>query len=77
MADVDSDPNYAGDTEAIHDGYFHESEILSRYHLNSSANVFRLKDAFRNKELVTFDRNDEPQILDPLFEYWLKNKYFK
>ena len=29
MADVDSDPAYAGDTEAIKDGYFHESEYRS------------------------------------------------
>ena len=29
MADVNSDPNYAGDTEAIHNGYFHESEYRS------------------------------------------------
>ena len=70
-------PNQINFLRAICDGArrLSSSEILSRYHLNSSANVFRLKDAFRNKELVTFDRNDEPQILDPLFEYWLKNKY--
>ncbi len=29
MADVDSDPEYAKDTEAISDGYFHESEYRS------------------------------------------------
>ena len=29
MADVNSDPNYTGDTEAIHNGYFHESEYRS------------------------------------------------
>ena len=29
MADVNSDPLYAGDTEAIKDGYFHESEYRS------------------------------------------------
>lgn len=29
MADVDTDPNYEGDTEAIADGYFHESEFRS------------------------------------------------
>jgi len=52
------------------------SECLEKYHLNSSANVFRLKDAFKKKELVTFDENDEPKILDPLFEYWLREYYF-
>ena len=29
MADVDSDPAYAGDTEVVYDGYFHESEKRS------------------------------------------------
>ena len=29
MADVDTDPNYEKDTEAISDGYFHESEYRS------------------------------------------------
>ena len=29
MADVDTDPAYEGDTEAISDGYFHESEYRS------------------------------------------------
>ena len=27
------------------------------------------------KDIVTFDRNDVPTIIDPLFEYWVK-KYF-
>ncbi len=29
MADVDTDPNYEGDTEVVSDGYFHESEYRS------------------------------------------------
>ena len=29
MADVDSDPNYEADTEAVSDGYYHESEYRS------------------------------------------------
>ena len=29
MADVDTDPDYTGDTEVISDGYFHESEYRS------------------------------------------------
>jgi len=52
------------------------SDCLEKYHLNSSANVFRLKDAFKKKELVTFNDNDEPKILDPLFEFWLREYYF-
>ena len=72
-------PNQINFLRAVCDGArrLSSSEILAKYHLNSSANVFRLKDSFRNKELITFDKNDEPQILDPVFEYWLKNRYFK
>ena len=29
LADVDTDPEYQPDTEAIKDGYFHESEFRS------------------------------------------------
>ena len=30
------------------------------------------------KEIITFTGTDErPVILDPLFEYWLRNNYFK
>ena len=29
MADVDTDANFTGDTEAVKDGYFHESEFRS------------------------------------------------
>lgn len=34
MADVDSDENYTGDTEAVKDGYFHESEYRSAPYFN-------------------------------------------
>ena len=51
------------------------SEVVRKYSLNSSANVKRVKDALMKKEIVTFDRNDVPTIIDPLFEYWVK-KYF-
>ena len=41
------------------------------------ANVRRVKDALRKKEIMTFNEKDEPVILDPLFEYWLRNIYFE
>ncbi|MCK9626053.1 MAG: hypothetical protein M0R23_06305 [Bacteroidales bacterium] len=56
---------------------FSSSEILEKYKLNSSANVFRLKDALKKKEVITFDKDDNAQIIDPMFKYWLKNYYFK
>lgn len=64
--------------KALIDGVdkFSSADILDRYRLNSSANVFRIKDALKKKEVVEFDRDDNARILDPLFEYWLRNIYF-
>lgn len=63
---------------AVLDGVvrFSASEVIEKYHLNSSANVRRVKDALRKKEVLTFNEKEEPVILDPLFEYWLENHYF-
>lgn len=63
---------------AILDGVlkFSSSDVIEKYRLNSSANVRRVKDALRKKEIVTFNEKDEPVILDPLFEYWLTKYYF-
>ena len=64
---------------AVVDGHlkFSTAEVIKKYSLNSSANVRRLKDALMKKEILTFEGQDErPVILDPLFEYWLKNHYF-
>ena len=65
---------------AVIDGYtkFSTAEVIRKYGLNSSANVRRLKDALMKKEILTFEGQDErPVLLDPLFEYWLRNTYFK
>ena len=64
---------------AIIDGHtqFSSSEIIRTYGLNSSANVKRLKDALVKKEIVHFDDDDTPRLLDPLFEYWLTKYYFE
>ena len=63
---------------AVLDGVvkFSASDVIEKYRLNSSANVRRVKDALRKKEVLTFNEKDEPVILDPLFEYWLENHYF-
>ena len=63
---------------AVVDGVvkFSASEVIDRYGLNSSANVRRVKDALKKKEVITFNEKDEPIILDPLFEYWVTKKYF-
>ena len=64
---------------AVIDGYkkFSTSEVIHRYALNSSANVKRVKDALMKKEILTFNDADEPFILDPLFEYWVKKYFFE
>lgn len=64
---------------AILDGVvkFSASDVIEKYSLNSSANVRRVKDALKKKEIITFNEKDEPVILDPLFEYWLSRHYFE
>jgi hypothetical protein len=63
---------------AVLDGVvrFSASEVIDKYKLNSSANVRRVKDALKKKEVLTFNEKDEPVILDPLFEYWVGKHYF-
>jgi hypothetical protein len=65
--------------KAILEGHqkFSSSEVISKYGLNSSANVLRLKNALCKKEIITFDSMDMPIVLDPLFEYWAKKYYFE
>ena len=64
---------------AVLDGVvrFSASEVIEIYALNSSANVRRVKDALKKKEVITFNEKDEPEILDPLFEYWLEKHFFE
>ncbi len=64
---------------AVLDGVmkFSATEVIEKYHLNSSANVRRVKDALKKKEVLTFNEKDEPVIMDPLFEYWLRKFYFE
>lgn len=64
--------------KAILDGVvrFSASDVIEKYGLNSSANVRRVKDALKKKEVITFNEKDEPVILDPLFEYWVSRHYF-
>lgn len=64
--------------KAFMDGHtkFSSTEVINGYGLNSSANVKRLKDALMKKEILTFDEKDNPELIDPLFEYWLGKVYF-
>jgi hypothetical protein len=64
---------------AVLDGVvkFSASDVIEKYGLNSSANVRRVKDALKKKEVLTFNDKDEPVILDPLFEYWVSKIFFE
>jgi hypothetical protein len=65
--------------KAVLDGVvkFSASDVIESYRLNSSANVRRVKDALRKKEIITFNDKDEPVVMDPLFEYWVRRYYFE
>lgn len=56
---------------------FSASDVIEKYGLNSSANVRRVKDALRKKEIMTFNEKEEPVILDPLFEFWVRKYFFE
>jgi len=56
---------------------FSSAEVIRQYGLNSSANVKRVKDALMKKEVLMFDEDERPIIIDPLFEYWLRKYYFE
>ena len=51
-------------------------EALNYYGFNSSANVKRLKDAAKRKEILTKE-NGHWIFLDPLFKTWLQTVYFE
>ena len=71
-------PNQVNFVRAVCDGVekFSSSDVMKKYNLNSSANVFRLKEALSKKEIVTFDSEERAAIIDPMFEQWLKKRYF-
>lgn len=51
------------------------AETMSKYELQSSANVNRLKEALEKKEIIEFTKKGA-EFLDPLFKRWMKEKYF-
>lgn len=55
---------------------FCSAEILEQYNLISSAHVARVKDSLLKKEIITLDNEGNVELIDPLFEYWLKYYYF-
>lgn len=65
--------------KAVLEGHskFTGADVIEDYSLNSSANVKRLKDALCKKEVISFDENGTPYVIDPLFEYWAREHFFK
>lgn len=64
---------------AVLEGYskFSSKEVIEKFGLNSSANVLRVKDALKKKEIIAFDDDENPHIIDPLFRYWMKTCFYK
>ena len=52
------------------------SEIINRYHLGTSANVTRIKNALGEKEIIDIQQGKN-EFLDPIYKSWLKQFYFK
>ena len=55
---------------------FSSKENLQAYRFGTSANVLRIKDALINKEIIDGE-NNKYYLLDPIYEHWLRNIYFK
>lgn len=56
---------------------FTSLEVIRKYNLSSAANVRRLREALCKKEIITLNEDDEPELLDPLFEYWVRKYFFE
>lgn len=64
---------------AIADGIanFSSKEVLQKYQLGTSANIKNLRKATLEKDLIDILPNNQMEIQDPAFEYWLKYTYAK
>ena len=51
-------------------------ETIRKYKLGSPGNLGTVKSALESKEIIDFFEI-EPAFVNPLFEYWLRNYYFK
>ena len=53
---------------------FCTSEVLTKYGLNSSANVTRVRLALEKKEILQFIRQ-KPRFIDPFFKTWFSERF--
>lgn len=51
------------------------NDIIVRYHLGTSANVTRIKNALGEKEIID-TQHGKNEFLDPIYKNWLKRFYF-
>jgi replicative DNA helicase len=64
--------------KAVIDGEtaFTSQENLKKYRLGTSANLKKIKNALISREIID-TVTQKVDILDPIFELWLKEEYFK
>ena len=55
---------------------FNSAAVLQEYNLGTSANISRVKVALQNHEIIDI-LGKTVSFNDPLFEIWLKKRYFK
>jgi len=55
---------------------FTSQETLKKYHMGSSANIKKIKDALTSQEIIDIT-DSKVEILDPIFKLWLREDYFK
>ena len=61
---------------ASEEAFVKATEIMKKYHLNSSANVNRLREALTKKEIVTFINKNKIEFNDALLKLWLGKHFF-
>jgi len=52
------------------------SETIARYDLGSPGNLNTIRKALESKEILDFYEK-EPGFVNPLFEFWLRERFFK
>lgn len=55
---------------------FSSKKTIEKYNLGTSASVIQVKKALINREIID-EQGGNIEILDPLYELWLKDYYFK
>lgn len=54
---------------------WNSTDTLKEYKMGTAANVKNLKAALEKKEIIT-SFPGKIELQDPVFEFWLKTKYF-